>query len=63
MKLSSNQKKILSRLIKKYENSKTYMDENKVIQKFYIKPAEVMKNYNSDFADLDNLRRLLEAWR
>ena len=53
MKLSSNQKNILSRLIKKYENSKTYMDENKVIQRFYIKPAEVMKNYNSDFADLD----------
>ena len=30
------------------------MDENKVIQRFYTsQPAEIMKNYNSDFADLD----------
>ena len=55
MKLSNNQKKILKKLITKYENSKTYENSNKLKQSFYVKPSEIFKNYYSDFADIDEV--------
>ena len=53
MKFNSNQKRTFKKLITKYENSKTYEESNKVKQRFYIKPSEILKNYYSDFADVD----------
>ena len=55
MKLNSNQKKILEKLIQKYEGSKTYAELNRVSQNFYVKPSEFFKNYYSDFADVDEV--------
>lgn len=53
IKLNDIQKRILERLISKYESSKTYNGENQVTQSFNIKPQDVFKQYNSDFVDLD----------
>lgn len=55
MKLSTNQKRILKKLITKFENSKTYEKSNKLKQSFYVKPSEIFKNYYSDFADMDEV--------
>lgn len=55
MKLNNNQKKILKKLITKYENSKTYENSNKLKQSFYVKPSDIFKNYYSDFADIDEV--------
>lgn len=55
MKLNNNQKKILKKLIAKYENSKTYENSNKLKQSFYVKPSDIFKNYYSDFADIDEV--------
>jgi hypothetical protein len=58
MKLSTNQKRILKKLITKFENSKTYENSNKLKQSFYVKPSEIFKNYYSDFADMDEVSDL-----
>jgi hypothetical protein len=55
MKLSTNQKRILKKLITKFENSKTYEKSNKLKQSFYVKPSEIFKNYYSDFVDMDEV--------
>ena len=52
---SPNQKKVLSSLLDKYENSKTYKGENQVHQTFSITPDIIMKEYNSDSADVEKI--------
>ena len=55
-KLSKSQTMIISKLIDKYERSKSYRNENAVRQYFSIKPCEVLTDYDSDFADVDIVR-------
>lgn len=59
-KANQNQKKVLSALLDKYENSKTYKGENQVHQTFSIAPDSIMQEYDSDFADVEKIR-LFEA--
>lgn len=53
LKLSKNQKKVLSYLLDKYESSKTYKGENIHNQKFSVKPEKIYEQYNDDYADVD----------
>ncbi len=53
---SEIQKKTLEILLEKYENSKTYLGENKVRQSFFVRPEEIFPDYASDFADMDQIR-------
>ena len=53
MNLNSRQKKILEKLLYKYESSKTYKGENSVRQTFSIAPTDVYPEYNKDFEDVD----------
>lgn len=53
LKLNKRQKEILKALLNKFENSKTYRGENIVNQSFQVKPKDFFKEYDSDFADLD----------
>lgn len=55
-KASQAQRKVISLLLDKYENSKTYKGENQVRQTFAIVPEMVMQEYNSDFADVENIQ-------
>ena len=55
---NQNQKKVLSVLLDKYENSKTYKGENQVHQTFSIAPDIIMQEYDSDFADVEKIHRL-----
>lgn len=55
-----NQRKVLSALLDKYENSKTYKGENQVHQTFSITPDIIMQEYDSDFADVEKIH-LFEA--
>lgn len=57
---NQNQKEVLSALLDKYENSKTYKGENQVHQTFSIAPDIIMQEYHSDFADVEKIR-LFEA--
>lgn len=47
---------MLSALLDKYESSKTYRGENQVQQTFSIPPAMILKEYDSDFADVEKVR-------
>lgn len=58
IKLNSSQKKILSILIHKFEESKTYLNLNKVNQRFCCRPTEIYPDYYSDYADLDEVEKL-----
>lgn len=53
LKLNKRQKEILKALLNKFEKSKTYRGENVVNQSFQVKPKDFFKEYDSDFADLD----------
>ena len=53
LKLNKRQKDILKALLNKFEKSKTYRGENMVNQSFQVKPGDFFKEYDSDFADLD----------
>lgn len=55
------QRKVLSALLDKYENSKTYKGENQVHQTFSIAPDIIMRDYDSDFADVEDLHLFEEA--
>lgn len=46
---TERQKKILSLLLDKYENSLTYIGENSVHQSFSVAPEKVYRKYNDDF--------------
>ena len=53
IKLNKRQKDVIRALLDKFEKSKTYRGENVVNQSFQVKPSEFYKDYDSDFADLD----------
>ncbi len=53
IKLNKRQKDVLKALLDKFEKSKTYRGENTVNQSFQVKPADFFKEYDSDFANLD----------
>lgn len=54
-KADRTQREVLSALVDKYENSKTYRGENRVQQTFSIGPDAVMREYASDFADVEQI--------
>ncbi|MCC8164386.1 MAG: DUF2220 domain-containing protein, partial [Lachnospiraceae bacterium] len=54
------QQEELSLLLDKYENSRTYKGENQVHQSFGIAPESVLREYHSDFADVEKIRRFEE---
>ncbi len=54
------QRKVLSELLDRYENSKTYKKENRVHQTFSIPPDRIMREYDSDFTDVEKVH-LFEA--
>lgn len=54
------QREVLSALLDKYENSKTYKGENQVHQSFSISPDMILQEYDSDFADVEKVH-LFEA--
>ncbi|MCD8045746.1 MAG: hypothetical protein LUE90_03685 [Clostridiales bacterium] len=54
-KADRTQREALSALLDKYENSKTYRGENQIQQTFAISPDIVMKEYASDFADVEQI--------
>ncbi|MCD7717557.1 MAG: DUF2220 domain-containing protein [Lachnospiraceae bacterium] len=54
-KVDRMQREVLSALLDKYENSKTYRGENQVQQTFSISPDVVMEEYASDFADVEQI--------
>lgn len=53
IKLNKRQKDVLKSLLDKFEKSKTYRGENAVNQSFQVKPTDFFKDYDSDFANLD----------
>lgn len=54
VKLNKRQKDVLKALLDKLEKSKTYRGENTVSQNFRVNPADFFKEYDSDFANLDD---------
>lgn len=50
------QKSVLSALLKKYNNSKTFKGNNKVKQTFFVKPDEFFPDYNDDFASTSDVK-------
>lgn len=53
IKLNKRQKEVLKALLDKFEKSKTYRGENAVKQSFKVKPSDFFRDYDSDFANLD----------
>ncbi len=53
IKLNKRQKDVLKALLDKFEKSKTYRGENIVNQSFQVKPTDFFRDYDSDFANLD----------
>ncbi len=53
IKLNKRQKDVLKALLDKFEKSKTYRGENAVNQSFQVRPADFFRDYDSDFANLD----------
>ncbi len=64
MNLNKRQKLILDKLLKKYENSKSYKGENSVRQSFAVEPSKIFEKYEDDFADLDEVKNFEQdvAW-
>ena len=56
MKITTNQKKLLNALLDKYERSKTYEGINQVLQNFAVTPADIWSEYDSDFADIKQVK-------
>lgn len=56
MNFSEHQKQILTKLLQKFENSKSYKGENLVRQSFAIEPAKIFEKYENDFADVDEVK-------
>lgn len=50
------QREVLSALLDKYESSKTYKGENRVQQSFSMTPDVILKEYDSDFADVEKVQ-------
>lgn len=55
MKFSVWQKAALEMLVDRYEASKTYRGENRVTQRFSISPKKVFSDYDSDYANVDDV--------
>ncbi len=55
MELNKIQKATLNRLIDTYESSATYKGSNTKNQRFALKPEKVFPDYNSDYADQDEV--------
>ncbi len=53
IELNKRQKAILSKLIDKYEDSRTYRNKNQIKQSFRVMPSDFYRDYDSDYADLD----------
>lgn len=60
-KLSKLQKNIIDRLLDKYEASKSYTGENILNQRFSVKPGDFFKDYDSDFADVGQVKDFEEC--
>lgn len=56
MNLSTRQKLILTKLLQKYEKSKSYKGENAVRQSFAVEPSKIFDQYEDDFADVDEVK-------
>jgi len=56
MNLSAVQKQILTKLLQKYEKSKSYKGENSVRQTFAVEPSKIFTQYEDDFADVDEVK-------
>lgn len=55
-KLDKTQRQILSKLLDQYEKSKTYKGESLRRQSFSIDPSDIMEDYYSDYADVEQVR-------
>lgn len=53
MTLSDYQNKILEKLLDKYERSKQNYDSTEKLRAIMIKPADIYKDYDSDYSDID----------
>lgn len=53
MTLSDYQNKILEKLLDKYERSKQTYDSTEKLRAIMIKPADIYKDYDSDYSDID----------
>lgn len=53
MTLSDYQNKILEKLLDKYERSKQPYDSTEKLRAIMIKPADIYKDYDSDYSDID----------
>lgn len=53
MTLSDYQNKILEKLLDKYERSKQIYDSTEKLRAIMIKPADIYKDYDSDYSDID----------
>ena len=56
--LTKYQTKVLEILANKIESSKTYAGTNLTKQSFYCKPSEILIDYYSDYADLEEIEKL-----
>ncbi len=52
---SEREKKLLSRLLDRYENSRTYKQENLRNQSFSVKPEQIFPEYHSDYASVQEI--------
>ena len=52
LQLSNRQKKLLARLLDKYENSRSYQGTNKRNQNFSVRPGEIWKGYDDNFTEI-----------
>ena len=57
LKLNKIQKETLNLLIDIYEKSATYKGINAKNQSFVINPEKIFPNYNSDYADQDDVNQ------
>lgn len=55
LRLSKIQRKVLDRLLDRYERSRTYAGENRVSQSFALSPKEVYPDYESNYEPLDSV--------
>lgn len=62
-RLSKNQKTVLNKLLDKYERSKMYAGDSKVIRHIYLLPTDIFTDYDSDFADVDKVNQFEDELR
>ena len=58
MKLSKNQRLLLEKLMDKYEGSKSYGIGEDYTKLPMVKTTDIYKDYDNDFADVDEQRDL-----